>query len=211
LIQHLDKNLFITLLRAREMNKISILITSLTCIILATIFIYFSGTSNEPTEQTEKEKTNTEINTPTVSMHGMILRERLKQQDYNLVLTARASKLYHTSHTIESDTSTCKLFYKHDLIAHLLSNKSVLNRKKKEARFIGSVSGFFKDLSFTGSDVVYNFSTQHLFSDKNITYTHQQFILFAEKSNIDLNKERIEMENVKSVFLYSSATNSSSQ
>jgi lipopolysaccharide export system protein LptC len=149
---------------------------------------------------------------PAITVKDVTLRETDKKKGYELVITAKESKFHYVSDVVECYNVMCKILRNGTQVASLYSHKSLVDRLGKFVLCSGVVKGFFKEVTFNGSDICYNFSTQVVFSDKTITYTHPLFTLSANKSKVDINAQKIELCNgVRSEFLYGSASHKRGQ
>ncbi len=143
-----------------------------------------------------------------ITIKDVTLRETDKKKGYELVVTAKESKFHYVSDVVECYNVLCRILRNGVSVASLYADKSLVDRQGKFIVCSGPVKGFFKEVVFEGSDISYNFSTQLVNTDKTITYTHQDFKFSANKSNIDINAQKIDMHNgVYSEFLYGSAAN----
>ena len=149
---------------------------------------------------------------PLITMRDITLRERTKNNEYDIVISAQESSLSHVADNIQSTNITCSVLHNNQHIAILRTQKSLIDRTSKNIFFQGSVDGRFKDVDFQGYDLTYDFSHQTVHTTQAITYQHPLFTLRAEQSFIDIQEQKIAMDGgVRSEILGRPAANHSGQ
>jgi hypothetical protein len=174
------------------------------CAVLALLFVYYTQ------QKSVLENIPTQTSTvpvpprPAIVIKNITLREVEKKKGYELVVTAQESKLHTTSDVVECSGVSGSILQHGDCVAMMRAEKSLIDRLAHHVVFTGQVSGFFKELDMSGSDICYNFSTQMVSTDKTITYTHPQFLLAAHKSVMDIGRQKISLsKGVRSEFFMS--------
>jgi hypothetical protein len=146
-----------------------------------------------------------------VTVKNITLREYEKKKGYELVVTAQESLLLPSSDVIECRGVTGSIIRQGSRVALVSAEKSVINRALHEVMFHGAVQGSFKDIFMSGADIVYNFATQKVRTDRAITYTHPLFQMTACQSRVDVQSQKIVLsKGVSTSFLYRAATDKSS-
>jgi hypothetical protein len=145
-----------------------------------------------------------------VAIKNITLHEYEKKKGYELVVNAQKSLLLPGSDIIECHGVTGSIIRHGTHIACVCAEKSVINRTTREITFHGAIQGTFKDIVMHGADVVYNFATNKASTNCVMTYTHPLFQLSAQRSRVDIPRQKIVLSGgVSSLFLYRAATNKS--
>jgi hypothetical protein len=174
--------------------------------------------SNQILDKKEKMIKEDEFNNaitnslPTITIKGITIKESDKVKGYDFVITANESNFNHLSSQIECYDILCNIFRNKNPIASVHAEKSFIDRLSKKILFGGPVKGAIKNLSFSGNDVFYNFSTQKVHTQKSITFSHPNFTFSANHSTVDINSQKIQMsKGVYSEILSDPTPNNSSK
>jgi hypothetical protein len=178
--------------------------------------VYFFITQ-QPNENTTLEKKDINATTtdtgitptaPSITMQNITLKEIERRKGYELVVTAKESTFHHLSDTVECSSVACTIKQQGSDVAHLFSEKSHVDRMKKNVMLSGQVKGLFKDMALEGSDICYDFSTNLVSTQKTMKYEHPAFTFSANSSCVDINTQKIKMQNgVRSELLYRTTAN----
>jgi LPS export ABC transporter protein LptC len=193
------------------MHKNKIFLLALASVFLA-VFIWFFIVRHQHSSEsvTAPMETVTSSTESAVTIKNITLREHEKKKGYELVVTAQESLLHPSSDVVECRGVTGTIIRYGTHVACVSAEKSVINRIDREIFFHGDVQGSFKDIFMHGADIVYNFATQKVRTDRTITYTHPFFQMTANKSRVDVSTQKIVLSGgVSSLFLYCAATNKS--
>ncbi|MFH1254706.1 MAG: LPS export ABC transporter periplasmic protein LptC [bacterium] len=143
-----------------------------------------------------------------IVIKDLILKEVEKHKGLEFVINASEGKILNSTDKIECKNIACVLNNNHKKTADLRSNNAVIHKTTKNVFLSGNTVGHTCDMTICGQDISYNYSSQMLTTNKEISYSHQLFSLIAKKSHVDLKSNKIVMSGgVKSEFLNSSAGN----
>lgn len=137
---------------------------------------------------------------PTMVIQNITLKEKEKKNGYDLIIKAQEGSFNHITDQVMCHNVLCTLVNKKTTMAQLFAPDSQVDRRNKIMTLDGPVKGFLKELAFQGKDLTYNYSTQILTTSHSVTYTHPNFTLTAEQSNISVRQQKMEMKNVWSQF-----------
>lgn len=132
------------------------------------------------------------ISSPLICMKEITLHEYINDY-YELELTTQESCLDRTQETILCNNVACKILHHGVQIAWAQGKRARMNKTKKTLFLSGGAQGAWNELLFAGDKIHYNFLTNIIWTHQPITYTHPSFTLSAQKSVIDLNKQKIYM------------------
>jgi LPS export ABC transporter protein LptC len=138
--------------------------------------------------------------TPTMTIQHITLKQREKKNGLDVLITAQEGIFNQNSDDMQCKHVVFCLGKKNSTLAQLGAQASCINRRTKIIDLQGPIRGFLKDIALRGSDVTLNFSTQMATTDHSLTYTHPNFTLIAQHSQIDLKEQQIKMSGVWSQF-----------
>ena len=150
---------------------------------------FFNNHSTKFLTQKKSEKNRCEI-----IMKHIKLKEIKRDKKTGWVLTSPESKFFQSLNVIECTEATCTLLTNDTDVATLYAKKSIINRLKNNIFIPESFKINFKGLNMKGREILYTFSSHQLTTNKNAYYSHKNFSLSAEKSLIDLKKNRIVLD-----------------
>lgn len=137
-----------------------------------------------------------------IVIKDLILKEVEKHKGLEFVINASEGKILNSTDKIECKNIACVLNNNHKKTADLRSNNAVIHKTTKNVFLSGNTVGHTCDMTICGQDISYNYSSQMLTTNKEISYSHQLFSLIAKKSYVELKNNKIVMSGgVKSEFL----------
>ena len=145
----------------------------------------------------DETRSETQVDTPEIIIDDFKMKHAIKDKNKSWALHAAKGKIYKASNRIECDAASCTLKSKNKTIARLNSQTSILYKNDHLFVLSGNVNGHFNDLSLWGNDISYNFSHQTIQTHNVTTYSYKNINLEVNKSLIDVNKNTIYMEGVK--------------
>ena len=177
-------------------SRFYLLITSLVIPLIAvSVWALFAYIDKQNCEKLsgETKQAQAEITRPEITIKNITLKDTEDQKGYELTVNARESKFYYTPNTVECNNVECSVKDQVSEVAQISAHKALVNRNNKVIFLAGPVLGHIKDITISGNNISYDFSSHTLSTHHALTYHHQDFQLSAPSSTLQLKQNRIEM------------------
>ena len=118
-------------------------------------------------------------------------------------ITMRKATIYRKSNIIACQHVICDLTQHNKLQGTITAPQAMLDKQKNSITF-SEASGTINELSFSGSDIIYNITNNFVITNKPLTITTKQATITAQQATLDVARQHLTLNNqVKTVITIS--------